>query len=141
MGFRTPAGRLTTTQSFKTIGLPRLVRGKPGAWDPQICLHWGQHFISSLRSLVASEADPNTSGKRTPPVWRISFKPKEGVHIRLLDEDGVREVVGEEDRVGFLPPWFFDLVSGATCEHAEPTSHPPPADRDDSERIQPVHHE
>ena len=47
MGFRTPAGRITTTQSFKTIQIPRLVRGKPDAWDPQICFQWGQQFIAN----------------------------------------------------------------------------------------------
>ncbi|KZT23079.1 RAI1-domain-containing protein [Neolentinus lepideus HHB14362 ss-1] len=102
VGFRTPPGRLTTVQSFKTIELPRLVRGKPGAWDPQLCLDWGQRFLSYLKGVI----------QQTPPkdgqVWRVRFAPGKGVSISVLDGEGVRDVEAGEDRVGFLPRWFWE---------------------------------
>jgi RAT1-interacting protein len=44
-------------------------------------------------------------------VWRVKFKPKYGIEIKLLDDDGVREVINGEDRVGFLPKWYWEDVS------------------------------
>ncbi|CDO74212.1 hypothetical protein BN946_scf185043.g264 [Trametes cinnabarina] len=127
VGFRTPAGRLTTTQTFKTVQIPRLVRGKPGAWDPQVCFSWGHHFLTTLKSIVS--APPQTSsnseddaGERVEPsarVWRVVFEPREGVKVSLLDETGVRDSKGGEDRVGILPRWYYDL---AASKDVEPTS-------------------
>ncbi|KAI9063505.1 RAI1-domain-containing protein [Trametes sanguinea] len=121
VGFRTPAGRLTTTQTFKTIQIPRLVRGKPGAWDPQVCFSWGHHFLTTLRSIVAAPAEPPESGKGDGPgtprepstrVWRVVFAPGDGVKVSLLDEGGVQDVEAGEDRVGILPRWYYDQVAG-----------------------------
>ncbi|KAI0352779.1 RAI1-domain-containing protein [Trametes cingulata] len=109
VGFRTPAGRLTTTQTFKTIQIPRLVRGKPGAWDPQVCFSWGQQFLSTVKSLL-SAGEPSSQSDTSARVWRIVFEPKQGVKFSLLDEAGVREVEGGEDRVGILPRWYYDEV-------------------------------
>ncbi|KAI0706931.1 RAI1-domain-containing protein [Cerioporus squamosus] len=133
VGFRTPAGRLTTTQVFKTIEIPRLVRGKPGAWDPQICLSWGQHFLSTLKSVLTSQTTSGDSAS-TPRVWRVSLKPRDGVTIIPLDAEGVKEVQGGEDRVGFLPRWYYDLVSGPleSSESSDPvfTAPQPPRPSD-----------
>ena len=140
VGFRTPAGRLTTTQFFKTIQLPRLVRGKPGTWDPQVCLHWGQHFISTLRTLLSRaqngcrettpgspspESTSTPADSHAPHVWRVSLSPSEGVKIHRLDQEGLEAVAGGEDRVGFLPKWYFDLVSGTEAEVHAPASPAP----------------
>lgn len=116
VGFRTPQGQLTTLQSFKTIEIPRLVRGKPGAWDPSICLDWGHCFLSFLKSTIrhhkeASAQPDAATGGNAPPnvrVWRVRFTPKKGVSVSLLDEAGVREVEAGEDRVGFLPRWYWE---------------------------------
>ena len=123
VGFRTPAGRLTTTQVFKTIEIPRMVRRKPGAWDPQICLSWGQSFLSTLKSKIANETSDKSNS--TPRVWRVTLKPKEGVAITLLDAEGIKEVEGGEDRIGFLPRWYYDLVS---------SSNPPPSNSEPKAR-------
>ena len=48
-------------------------------------------------------------------VWRVKFTPKEGVMLRVLDRDEVEDVVGGEERVGFLPRWFVDQT-GASQE-------------------------
>ncbi|KDQ53161.1 hypothetical protein JAAARDRAFT_137557 [Jaapia argillacea MUCL 33604] len=108
VGFRTPNGKLTTIQSFKTLHLPRLVRGKPGAWDPSICLDWGDRFLSFLKGHVGQK---ETAGPE-PKVWRVRFVPGVGVSASLLDEEGVKEVEGGEDRVGFLPKWYWDEEVG-----------------------------
>jgi len=99
VGFRTPSGQVTTTQSFKTIQIPRLVRGKPHAWDPVVCLNWGHRFMTFLKGIV--HHDPST-------VWRVKFVPNTGVGVMRLDESEVKDVVGGEERVGFLPKWYWD---------------------------------
>ncbi|KAL6301977.1 RAI1-domain-containing protein [Sparassis latifolia] len=117
VGFRTPSGQLTTLQSFKTIEIPRLVRGKPGAWDPLICLDWGYRFLSFLKSVIQPRDDDtatlvskgNTEEANTKArVWRVKFVPRSGVSVSPLDDSGVGEVEGDEDRVGFLPKWYWD---------------------------------
>ncbi|KAL7281998.1 hypothetical protein ACG7TL_003465 [Trametes sanguinea] len=135
VGFRTPAGRLTTTQTFKTIQIPRLVRGKPGAWDPQICFSWGHHFLNTLKSIVSApaEASEGGDGSGTPRepskrVWRVVLAPGDGVRVSLLDDEGIRDVEAGEDRVGILPRWYYDQVAGdgATAAPRPDTSQAPP---------------
>ncbi|KAK7682606.1 hypothetical protein QCA50_014406 [Cerrena zonata] len=108
VGFRTRKGRLSTLQTFKTADLPGLVRDKPGGWNPLICLHWGTCFIDFLKSIVTSHSPSATNDI---PVWRVSFTPQKGVSISLLSQEGVEEVVNGEDRVGFLPKWYFDEIT------------------------------
>lgn len=100
VGFRTRAGVLTTTQSFKTIQIPRLVRGKPGGWDPLLCLDWGHRFLGFLKGTIC--------GGSADAVWRVTFVPGSGISVVELDSSGIREVVNDEDRVGFLPSWYWD---------------------------------
>jgi RAT1-interacting protein len=103
VGFRTPSGQITTVQSFKTIQIPRLVRGKPDAWDPLVCLEWGHMFLTFLKNIVREHnTDPD------PRVWRVKFIPRVGVKVSLLDKSGVEEVEAGESRVGFLPKWYWD---------------------------------
>jgi RAT1-interacting protein len=103
VGFRTPAGVVTTVQSFKTIQIPRLVRGKPGAWDPLVCLDWGNRFLTFLKSSIYGGSD-------TSSVWRVKFAPGSGVKVEELGPSGLEEVVNGEDRVGFLPSWYWEEV-------------------------------
>ncbi|GJE89921.1 RAI1 domain-containing protein [Phanerochaete sordida] len=108
VGFRTPQGQISTTQSFKTIQIPRMVRGKPHAWDPSICLDWGHRFLQFLKSTLASQ----TNALRERSVWRARFSPGSGVTLSPLDDSGVAEVEAGEDRVGFLPKWYVDELKG-----------------------------
>ena len=101
VGFRTPAGVVTAVQSFKTVQIPRLVRGKPGAWDPLVCLEWGHRFLMFLKG--------STSGNNSS-VWRVKFVPGSGVNVEELDRSGLEEVVNGEDRIGFLPSWYWKEV-------------------------------
>jgi len=109
VGFRTPSGVVTTTQMFKTIHLPRLVRGKAGTWDPLVCLNWGDQFLTFLQNLLPRSRDAPDPGEPVP-VWRVKFTPTIGVTVELLDKPGVEDVMGGEDRVGFLPTWFWNEV-------------------------------
>ncbi|KAG8212941.1 RAI1-domain-containing protein, partial [Butyriboletus roseoflavus] len=114
VGFRKPSGQLVTTQSFRTVEIPRTVRGKPGAWDPLICLDWGDRFLSFLHNTL-----PVNTGKE---VWRITFTPKVGITVMMLDASGVEEVIGGDNRVGFLPRWYWDemelIADGSSCASA-----------------------
>jgi RAT1-interacting protein len=102
VGFRTPAGVVTTVQSFKTIQIPRLVRGKPGAWDPLLCLDWGNRFLTFLKTIFG--------GSDTSSVCRVKFVPGSGVNVEELGPSELEEVVNGEDRVGFLPSWYWEEV-------------------------------
>ncbi|KAJ7650093.1 RAI1-domain-containing protein [Roridomyces roridus] len=103
VGFRTPSGQVTTTQTFKTVEIPRLVRGKgPHAWDPSVCFAWGDAFLEFLKTQIRDKEE------RT--VWRVAFRPKVGVELRVLDDKEVEGVVAGEERVGFLPQWYWDEV-------------------------------
>lgn len=132
---------MTTLQSFKVIEIPRLVRGKPGSWDPSVCLSWGDRFLEFLKGVVSPSSsvaslssasphaqweaeDEDTGGgdedikesKELPRVWRVVFKPGGGVSVRLLDKEEVEDVEGGEDRVGFLPRWFWDSAKQSRKE-------------------------
>ena len=47
-GFRDDAGSVTVIEAFETLSLHRLVRGKPHAWDPSVCLNFGAQALSWL---------------------------------------------------------------------------------------------
>ncbi|KAJ3516880.1 hypothetical protein NLJ89_g859 [Agrocybe chaxingu] len=118
VGFRTPAGVVTTVQSFKTIQLPRLVRGKPGAWDPLVCLDWGRRVLMFLKD--TARARPQDENRHSIPVWRVRFVPGSGLNIEELDRAGVEDVENGEDRVGFLPRWHWEEINAnAPATHAE----------------------
>ncbi|PPQ81014.1 hypothetical protein CVT25_014522 [Psilocybe cyanescens] len=106
VGFRTPAGVVTTVQLFKTIQLPRMVRDKPGAWDPLVCLDWASGFLKELTQRVVDDRVDDTSAS----VWRARFVPGKGVSMMALDAKELEDVVNGEDRVGFLPRWYWDEI-------------------------------
>ncbi|KAF4571259.1 decapping endonuclease targeting mRNA [Pleurotus pulmonarius] len=115
VGFRTPSGVLSTVQSFRTIEIPRLVRGKPGAWDPTLCLEWGDRFIRELRDAIDVHSPPdkrNDGNLSDLPVWRVSFSPKVGITVKQLDDAGVMDVEAgdDEERIGFLPKWYVEYA-------------------------------
>ncbi|KAI6039831.1 hypothetical protein EDC04DRAFT_3002799 [Pisolithus marmoratus] len=72
--------------SFKTVEIPRLVRGKPGAWDPSICLEWGDR----------QQVQSGSGGK-----YGVCALSRKWASLPvMLDEAEVAEVVNGEDRVG-----------------------------------------
>lgn len=85
-----------------------MVRGKQNAWDPQICLSWGDTFLAWIKSNVevGNDSPPGRAGS----VWRVNFTPHVGAQFALLQEEERREVEAGEDRVGFLPKWYWKEV-------------------------------
>ncbi|BGP25699.1 decapping endonuclease targeting mRNA [Rhodotorula toruloides] len=115
VGFRTRAGHLTGLQSFNTLDIPRLVRGKPHAWDPQACLASARSLLAFIHSTISAHpstlAVSSSSSSEDHPVFRISFDPSSsgGPHLSIR-ELSKEEVDGEVlaakrdlgNRVGFL---------------------------------------
>jgi len=127
VGFRTPAGVISIVQSFKTIQLPRLVRGKPGAWDPLLSLNWGYQFLTSLKDVIRKEA--GIENELAVAVWRAKFVPGSGVNVERLDAPAIEDVVGGEDRVGFLPRWYWEEIQAEERGNPEVNSARSPASK------------
>jgi len=110
VGFRTPAGKLTTIQPFQTMQIPRMVRGKPGSWDPTVCLDWGERFLAFVKAAVQGGVRSGPDGGVEEPavVWRVDFEPGVGISVNKLGPDAVEEVQAGSDRVGFLPRWYWE---------------------------------
>ncbi len=103
IGCRTDRGEVKYTQTLETKNIPLFVRNKVGAWDPRVYMDWWRQFIAFLQRVIqqTQDGDPQT-------VWRVKFTPKVGASIVRLDDQGMTEVVGGEDRVGFLPRWYWE---------------------------------
>ncbi|GAA5987321.1 hypothetical protein JCM10908_001908 [Rhodotorula pacifica] len=137
VGFRTRQGVLAGLQSFQTLEIPRLVRGKPHAWDPKACLASAESLLSFIRQTLASQlssaaspfdpvATPTANAEH--PVFRITFAPSSssssagspglGISIRQLTRHEIEEEVlagkqtleEEGGRVGFLPRKWVEAV-------------------------------
>ncbi|CAG8447267.1 11407_t:CDS:2 [Ambispora gerdemannii] len=78
-GFRNEMGILQSVKEFKTLEIPRIVRGKPGMWDPTICLNFANQFLEWLRKVVVID-DPRTS---YTIMFRKPFKNIEVVHASV----------------------------------------------------------
>jgi hypothetical protein len=44
-------------QTFQTLEIPRMVRGKPGAWDPSVCLRFVDALLGWVRAELAGAPD------------------------------------------------------------------------------------
>ena len=110
VGFRSPAGKLGTIQSFRTMQIPRMVRGKPGSWDPSVCLGWGERFLAFVKEAVQSDfrSGSDDGEEEVPVVWRVEFKPRVGISMIQLGPEAVEEVQEGSDRYGFLPRWYCE---------------------------------
>lgn len=96
-----------------------MVRGKQNAWDPQVCLSWAENFLTWLKSGVG-EASSGSDNDTTPEsVWRVKFTPRVGVELALLSEEDRREVEAGEDRIGFLPKWYYMEIQDASGQSAQ----------------------
>ena len=94
-----------------------MVRGKQDAWDPQICLSWGEKFLTWIKGNVESSSG-NAASPSPGSVWRVKFTPRVGVELALLSEEERREVEAGEDRVGFLPRWYHTEIQGVSIPSA-----------------------
>lgn len=114
-----------------------MVRGKPGAWDPKPCLVFAERLLRFVRSTLETEGQANKHGadalatlgdsepdkKAKGPsnsvqdssqtVWRLEIRPNaQDAILYKLEPNEVEEVRNGEDRVGFLPTWFWQSATG-----------------------------
>ncbi|KAJ6461754.1 RAI1-domain-containing protein [Mycena sanguinolenta] len=82
---------ITTTQTFRTGEIPRLVRGKAHGWNPGRCLAWGEAVLEFLKK---HKGQGNTHTHTDAAVWRVAFRP--GVSVQL-DDVTVRDVESGEE--------------------------------------------
>ncbi|KAG8864884.1 decapping endonuclease targeting mRNA [Tulasnella sp. 330] len=104
VGFRTFDGILLTTQSFQTLDLPNITKGKSGEWSTGVCLNFGEQLISHVRQTIQRH---QTTPQDQSRVWRLRFQPTVGIDIWELEAAEIEEVADGEDRVGFLPRAFW----------------------------------
>lgn len=81
-----------------------------------MCLDWGEQFLSFLRDVVGKKS---RHSEGDIPVWRVRFTPGNGVTVDVLDKAGIEDVIGGEDRIGFLPAWYWDELR-AKGTHMDP---------------------
>ncbi|KAM0791721.1 hypothetical protein ACM66B_003990 [Microbotryomycetes sp. NB124-2] len=140
VGFRDRSGFLTTVQEFKTLDLPRLVRGKPHAWDKTILLSSASQILSFIVKTISTTSTMLDKQKQFEtfstlsaqededndyehvlnewPVYRIKFEPRtREVTIRQLDRREVEQQVWaakvgstKDRRVGFLKRSWVESV-------------------------------
>lgn len=118
VGYRDHKGFIVTHQEFNTLTMPRLVRGKPHAWNPTACLNFASQLLSSIRSHIAttipSSRIPVEEATQKYPVHRICFDlTTRQVTVSPLEESDVLEQIkgGEVlGRVGFLLSDYYDMV-------------------------------
>ena len=53
---------------------------------------------------------PKAGTQKERRVWRVSFHPGKGAQMVLLNEEAISEVQNGEERVGFLPQWYWDEI-------------------------------
>jgi len=91
--------------------IPRMVRGKPGSWDPGVCLGWGERFLAFVKEAVQRGVrSAPEGGEEAPVVWRVEFEPGVGISMGQLGPGAVEEVQAGSDRYGFLPRWYQEEV-------------------------------
>jgi len=56
-------------------------------------------------------------------VWRVAFAPKVGITVVMLDASGMEDVVGGDDRVGFLPRWYWDEMELSADRSGDASAH------------------
>ncbi|KAF8338364.1 RAI1-domain-containing protein [Amanita rubescens] len=109
VGFRTPAGVLNGLQHYQTMQIPRMVRGRGGTWNAIVCMGWGYELLSFIRKKIAADT---RNGAGEDAVWRARVVPGTGAQLMKLDRAGVEEVSAGEDRIGFLPRWYWQESLG-----------------------------
>ncbi|KAI8599463.1 rai1 protein, partial [Dissophora ornata] len=60
VGFRDDDGNVVVVETFKTMEIPRLVRGKEGAWDTTICINFLDGVFNFLRKIITTD-DPEVT--------------------------------------------------------------------------------
>ncbi|KAG0176423.1 Dom-3 Z [Apophysomyces sp. BC1034] len=56
-GFRDEDGRIDSLKTFKTLEIPRKVRGKSAMWNPEVCMNFANDVLEWIRSAIEKD-DP-----------------------------------------------------------------------------------
>jgi RAT1-interacting protein len=121
VGFRTRTGQISALQRFSTLEIPRLVRGKPHAWDHAAAVGGAHALATFIRDSIAASppqvaaddrfravADAADATSSPWPVFRVRFDgATRRVEVRELDESEREPMLSgadraQRDRVGFL---------------------------------------
>ena len=70
---------------MKTSDLPKFVKGKPGLWNPSVCMNFLDRMLEFIKS-------------------RVDGQP-EATHHTISFRDGVVELRADPEAL-FLPDWF-----------------------------------
>lgn len=109
VGFRTHAGIVNGLQHYQTMQIPRMVRERGGTWNAMVCMGWGYELLSFIGRKIAADT---RDGAGEDAVWRARLVPGTGAQLMKLDRAGVDEVSAGEDRIGFLPRWYWEESFG-----------------------------
>ncbi|ORZ25307.1 RAI1 like PD-XK nuclease-domain-containing protein [Absidia repens] len=60
VGFRDDDGYIKEVKSLKTLEIPRQVRGRPGMWDPSVCLNFANQVLDWLSDNIVDN-DPTVT--------------------------------------------------------------------------------
>lgn len=121
IGFRTRQGIVTGLQRFSTLDIPRLVRGKPHAWDPAAALGGAHQLGAFIRDSIISSpsqqlvdesfrsavTDVDLTSERWP-VFRVRYDgaARRVEVLELAEEEYEVMLTGadrqQRDRIGFL---------------------------------------
>lgn len=81
VGFRDHKGKLLSHEQYRTMDLPRMVRGKPGQWNANDNLAFGSHILHWLRQVIGAEMErwsfyvanslKQAEQVRGPYAWRV----------------------------------------------------------------------
>ncbi|WFC94362.1 decapping endonuclease targeting mRNA [Malassezia brasiliensis] len=132
LGFRDQKGTLLSHEHYRTMDLPRLVRGKPGQWNANDNLAFGAHTLHWLHQTVRSEmerwsffvagrlkqAEQSFLGhlplpcvedaELDYPVYRVSFQPPFGqVTLRYVPPEELQLDGRRANRCGLVPTEFY----------------------------------
>ncbi|CAG8528181.1 9018_t:CDS:2 [Gigaspora margarita] len=79
VGFRDNEGCVKSIKEFKTMDIPKIVKGKNGMWNATVCLNFANKFFEWLRTVIVVD-DPNSS-------YTISFtSPFKDIKVEFVDK-------------------------------------------------------
>ncbi|CAO1636319.1 unnamed protein product [Sympodiomycopsis kandeliae] len=135
VGFRDFKGTLVDWHQFKTLEIPRCVRGKEWEWDPHRCLSNLEDTLCWIRNQIAEKKS------KQEKVFRLTFKPAPpppragatpsnpmptagsanssgGVlTFTMATPEELEEIQGDEkNRIGFLPKRWWDFIQSRKQE-------------------------
>ncbi|KAI9189475.1 decapping endonuclease targeting mRNA [Blastocladiella emersonii ATCC 22665] len=114
VGFRDDDGIVRAVVRYRTLELPRAVRGAHDAWDPQLCLRFAADAVDRIVAAVRDASSSGSEGEAGHPrAFTIRFSPRtRAVHV-LHTPGGTGDPTAPAPgcrRV--LPDWFLAGASG-----------------------------